>query len=208
MPGVPFDYKIGATARLNHLWKHAGTEHVAFLSDVAQLEPRWLQALLTFSCDLSVGLAFGRCLKGSGGKALLFDEPGGMTASTGTPVSSRGTVQREALNVDRAICATRRTTLARLNGFDPRFHPELANLDYCLRLSMLGTRTVYTPFCCTAKDDEGVLELCEAQELALFFARWGPRIEIDPALHALFNLNAATTPRSEIKWWSEVISGL
>jgi hypothetical protein len=205
IPSGLSDCQTGAIARLNCLWKQAETEHIAFLSDVAPLKPGWLQALLTFSCDLSVGLAFGRCLNPPGGKTISFQEPG-VTASTDARLPSPGTVQREALNADHAIFATRRSSLSRLNGFDPRFQSQLGILDYCLRLNTLGSRIVYTPFCYNLADEGGALELCEPQELGEFFARWGPRMEMDPVLQSLFNLTAAGPPRSEVKWWFDAFS--
>ena len=170
---------VNSTARLNELWMAAKTDYVIFLHGTAKLQPGWLPALLTFSADPSVGVSFGLSFQLSAeGAEFATPQQETLRASHVTPLEK---LQHESPNVDRKVFATRRSCLERVNGFDVRLDPQLSVLDFCLRLNILASRTVYTPFCCGPEPRTTLAPSHAPQELALFFARWGMRLDLNPS---------------------------
>lgn len=84
-------------------------------------------------CGLVLGLtgAAGHVLGG-----LLEDEPGYLHMATAA---------RECSAVTGACLATRRAVFETLGGFDEALGVDLNDVDYCLRATTLGLRTLYEP---------------------------------------------------------------
>jgi O-antigen biosynthesis protein len=84
--------------------------------------------------------------------------------------------------VTGACMATRRSLLDRVGGFNKVFAIDYNDVDYCLRLSEIGYRTVYTPFAELFHFENSTVLRKEASsvEAEEFHARWGARIRNDP----------------------------
>lgn len=189
-PGERFNY----AAKMNLLWRAAADEQIVFLNDDASPENGdWLQALLGFAVDRSVG----------GVGSLLFYEDGSIQhagmfptqrtivhAWLGWPADAKtyqdwALMQREWSVVTGAVFATRRSILDQVNGFDERFSLEFNDVDLCLRIRNLGYRIVYNPearFTHAEKASRGETAP-PGEEVALFLSRWARWLDGDPASH-------------------------
>lgn len=189
-PAERFNY----AAKMNTLWREADNEQIVFMNDDAMpSNVDWLQALLSFAVDQSVG----------GVGARLYYEDGSIQhagmfptlrtiahAWLGWPADARtyqnwASAQREWSVVTGAVFATRRSILSQVNGFDERFSLEFNDVDLCLRIRNLGYRIVYNPdaqFVHAEKASRGQSNP-PGEEVALFLSRWSRWLENDPASH-------------------------
>ncbi|WP_336485514.1 glycosyltransferase [Methylobacterium nigriterrae] len=178
-----------SSARLNGLWRAAETDFIVFLDD--DLEPGtpdWLDALVNYAADRSVGVVGARTIDRAGRvvqAGLVGDPEQGLCALwRGQPASAPtygdwALLPRDCAMVGGGILATRRAVLDAANGFDPGFSGLLAEADLCLRTGLLGYRTVYTPFAefvRPAPDDVPV----PGSEIARFVRRWRDVLYDDP----------------------------
>lgn len=189
-PEEPFNY----ASKMNQLWRLTQDEHIVFLNDDTLPENAfWLVALLTFSCDESVGGVGARLYyeDGSIQHAGMFPALRNVVhAWLGWPSDAPtyqnwSVTQREWSMVTGAVFATRRSVLDRLNGFDEKFSLEFNDVDLCLRMRNLGYRIVYNPdaeFIHAEKASRGEA-LPPGQEVALFLSRWSEWLEVDPSSH-------------------------
>ncbi|WP_188699465.1 glycosyltransferase [Sphingomonas prati] len=189
-PGEPFNY----AAKMNRLWRAAETEQIVMMND--DLVPTgydWLNALLTFAVDPTVGGVGARLLFTDGSIQHAGIGPVG-TGATHLWVRRRhGTgayqgwtdVQREWSMVTGAVFATRRSVMARVGGFDERFSLEYNDTDLCLRLRTLGYRIVYTPLAEMIHSEKASRghALPPGDETAAFRSRWRAWLDQDPSWH-------------------------
>ncbi|PYD46337.1 glycosyltransferase, partial [Novacetimonas pomaceti] len=188
--GEAFNY----AAKMNRLWREAKDEHIVFINDDGMpVAPNWLEALMSFACDESVG----------GVGARLYYEDGSIQHAGMFPVfrtvahawlnwpadaqtyQNWAVAQREWSMVTGAIFATRRAILDQVNGFDERFSLEFNDVDLCLRIRNLGYRIVYNPdaqFIHAEKASRGET-IPPGAEVALFLSRWSRWLDMDPASH-------------------------
>ena len=201
--------------KINTLWRSAETEHLVLMNDDIEIaSPDWLQALLTFSIQDDVG-AVGARLLYANGNLQHAGIPGGLFgmcahAWLGQPADAPtyqnwALVHREWSMLTGAILATRKSVLEFVNGFDERFRLEFNDVDFCLRLRMLGYRNIYTPFAEMIhyeKASRGELHP-RASELALFCKRWSEFLDQDPAYHPGLTRNSFQIAPVEpaAGWW-------
>jgi O-antigen biosynthesis protein len=210
-PDEPFNY----AAKMNHLWCMAQDEHIIFMNDDARPEtPDWLTALLTFSCDESVGGVGARLYYENGSIQHAGMFPALRTVvhawlewpATAPTYQDWAVTQREWSMVTGAIFATRRSVLDRLNGFDEKFSLEFNDVDLCLRIRNLGYRIVYNPdaeFTHAEKASRGERPP-PGQEVALFLSRWAEWLKVDPSSHpalATNRLDPVPAPQGDT-WYS------
>ena len=189
--GEPFNY----AAKMNRLWRAAGTEHMVFVNDdVTVRASGWLKALMTFAMDRDVG-GVGARLVFPDGRVQHAGVAGGLFGAAAHPWFGQppeaptyqdwALVHRDWSMVTGAVFATRRSVMESLGGFDERFTLEFNDLDLCLRMRLLGLRIVYTPFAELAHREKGSRgeTLPAGEEIALFLNRWRAWLADDPAYH-------------------------
>jgi len=187
----PFNY----AAKMNRLWRMAGTEHLVLLNDDVQVRsPGWLKALMTFAIDRDVG-GVGARLLFPDGRLQHAGIIGGLCGGAahgwfGLPAEAATyqdwpLIHREWSMVTGAVFATRKAAMEAVNGFDERFTLEFNDIDLCLRLRLLGMRIVYTPFAELSHREKASRgeALPAAEEVALFLNRWRDLLADDPAYH-------------------------
>jgi hypothetical protein len=186
----PFNY----AAKMNRLWRAASSEQIVLMNDDLQPAGRgWLQALVGFAMDESVGGVGARLLYADGrlqhaGVAPLFGavaHPWAGRAKSGGTYQEWALVQREWSMVTGALFATRRSLLEAVNGFDEQLTLEYNDIDLCLRLRALGYRIICTPeaeMIHAEKASRGETPVM-GHEYARFHQRWSRWLDDDPAWH-------------------------
>jgi O-antigen biosynthesis protein len=213
--GGPCHQEFNYAEKINRLWRAADTEQIVIMNDDTVVQSAdWLQALLTFSMEDDVGVVGARLLYPNG-RLQHAGIPGGLFglcahAWLGQPVSAPtyqnwGLVHREWSMLTGAVHATRKSVLELVNGLDERFRLEFNDVDFCLRLRMLGYRNVYTPFAELIHHEKASRGdvLPRGSELALFWKRWSEFLEQDPAYHPrLARDSFRVAPVEQIgEWW-------
>ena len=216
--GEPFNY----AAKMNRLWRRAGTEHLVLLNDDVEVtSPGWLKTLMTFAVEPDVGAVGARLLFPSG-RLQHAGVVGGLFglcahAWLGQP-ADRPTyrdwalVQREWSAVTGAVMATRGSVLERVNGFDERFSLDFNDIDLCFRMRVLGLRVVYTPEAELVHHEKASRgdHLPKAEEQAVFLRRWRALLDDDPAYHPDMSRNSyELTPAlpPEKAWFADLRAG-
>lgn len=190
-PGDRFNY----AAKMNGLWRMAGSEPVVFVNDDIVIgRPDWLAALLTYSVDRGVG-GVGTRLLYPDGRLQHAGIAGGLFGFLAHPWLGRpagaatyrdwALLPREWSMVTGALFATRKSLLEQVNGFDERFSLEFNDIDLCLRLRTSGYRIVCTPFaeCIHVEKASRGQAAPPGDELAWFLSRWRTLLADDPAFH-------------------------
>ena len=147
---VPFDQAHISAARNLGVGAAAG-QIIAFIDDDAVPEPNWLHFLIAPFADADVAAA-GGYVRGRNGiswqnRAQSVDQAGRQApidvdpvwATVLTPVGGRA-IKTEGTNM-----AVRRSVLAEIGGFDPRFRFFLDETDLNLRLAARGLKTAIAP---------------------------------------------------------------
>jgi GT2 family glycosyltransferase len=168
----------------------SGGEVVVLLNDDTEIaEPGWVEAMLIYALDPSVGAV---------GARLLFEDDriqhAGVVAVRGNPGhpyygAPRDTIGHGAnalvpgdyLAVTAACLMTRRATFDAVGGLSSWFPVNYNDIDYCLKVRQRGLRVVATP--------DAVLHHYESssrsgdvatRELELVRRRWGRWLRDDP----------------------------
>lgn len=204
----PFNY----AAKMNRLWRAAGTEHLVLLNDdVTALSPGWLKALMTFAMEADVGGVGARLLFPDGrlqhaGVAALHGAAAHLWS--GRPAERPtyqdwAVVHREWSMVTGAVFATRRSVMEAVDGFDERFAVEFNDLDLCLRMRLLGRRIVYTPFAPMSHREMASRGTAPpaGEQIALFLNRWRDYLADDPAWHPRLSRDRADPAPVEAPDW-------
>ena len=188
--GAPFNY----AAKMNQLWRTAGTEQIVLINDDCLPRGRdWLKALISFTLDPGVGGVGARLLYDDGKLQHAGLVPHGSAAAHAWIFreEEEGTyqdwalVQREWSMVTGALFATRRSVLEQVNGFEERFSLEFNDTDLCLRMRALGYRIVCTPMAEMIHSEKASRgeRLPPGEDMALFLSRWRAWLDNDPAWH-------------------------
>jgi len=207
--GEPFSY----SAKMNRLWRKAGSEHLVLLNDDVQpLDGGWLKALMTFAVDEGVGGVSARLLYENGSLQHAGMIPHGTTVAhawlarrvEAGSYQDWADVQREWSMVTGAVFATRASVLREVNGFDEIFTVEYNDVDLALRIRALGYRIVQNP-------DAEMIHVEKASrghavpagdQLARFLKRWCSWLDADPAWHPKLRRDLIDlTPSTEADAW-------
>ena len=189
-PGEPFNY----AAKMNRLWRAAETEQIVMMNDdLLPVGPGWLDALIGFAVDETVGGVGARLLYDDGrlqhaGVAPILGAIAHVWAGRARPTGTYqqwALVQREWSAVTGALFATRRSVMEEIDGFDERLTLEYNDIDLCLRLRALGYRIVCTPeaeMIHAEKASRGETAV-DGDQYAAFHLRWSAWLAEDPAWH-------------------------
>ena len=174
-------------------------------NDVAVLEPGWLEAMVRQACRPDVGAVGAKLLYGDGtlqhvgvvvglgGRAghILRRRPGDTPGHLG-----QLRVAHEVSAVTAACLAVSREKYLAVGGFDAAAFPvDFNDVDFCLRLTAAGWKTVWTPDATLAHLESvsrgpsvGAKRARFEQEAARFSDRWRDVIRHDPFYHPALSL--------------------
>ncbi len=164
-------------------------EFVVVLDDDTQIETRdWLEQLVGQFQFGNVGVVGPMLLLGDGriNSAGISTSPRIRHIGHGDSSSKAGhmgviSVARSAIGVSGACMAFRRTLFDKVGGFSEHFQYSNADLDFCLKASLEGFRTVCTPearvhhFGARTRGDDA-----SPTDEKRFVGRWGRFIGSDP----------------------------
>jgi GT2 family glycosyltransferase len=178
--------------KLNFAVGHSRGQHLLlFNDDIEVITPEWIEAMLEYSQQESIGAVGARLLYPDGrlqhigvvmgvcGLAAhaFHSHPGG---APGYGFSAL--IVRNYSAVTAACMLTRRELYERLGGFDERFAFDFNDTDYCLRLRREGYRIVYTPYAELYHLESATFgtRTWNGPDLAAMRERWSDLCERDP----------------------------
>ncbi len=180
---VPPD--VHTPAAINRAIHESSAEHVVVLDEsIRVLTPRWIETMLELSQRDDIG-AVGLRLRFADGavahEGMVLGRIGIAAA-----VDQHLPVIKEMGAVSGACLMTRRAVFEKAGGLDERFHRELFDVDYCMRVRELGRRVLCTPLAeltcgplALSSDADGALD-----DTTAFAASWGTAGPIeDPYLN-------------------------
>lgn len=210
-PGEPFNY----AAKMNRLWRAAETEAMILMNDdLVVKRPGWIEALLTFALDRSVGGVGGRLLFPSGRiqHAGMF---GGIYDVCAHPwydydaqaptYQDWALTQRDCSVVTGALFATRRAAMEAVDGFDESFSLDFNDVDLCLKMRMLGYRIVYTPFAEMVHHEKASRQahVAPGAQVSRFLRRWRDVLAQDPMYSPQLRIDTdIVAPRIDAALWT------
>ena len=189
---VEFDRPFNFAEKVNLAAVHTNADYLLLLNDDTEIvSPDIVETMLSYFEDDNVGLV---------GPMLLYED--GTIQSAGhffNPVpydlyrghdaaipgaSNMLRVAREVSSVIAACALTPHELFNRVGGLSTKFPGNYNDIDYALKLSMLGKRTVWTPLATChhfeSKTREPVMKPADVAELG---ARWRDKLENDPYAH-------------------------
>lgn len=215
-------YRIEQTASLaafhNLLAGQAEGDSLVFLhADAVVLAADWLDVLVSHGRRPGVGAVGPRLLAADGtvrGSAMILGAGGGAEpAFAGLRHDEPGYFGRALLEQEMSALGggallTSREAFLKLGGFDESLGVDAAEIDYCLRLSAAGLRTIWTPHtslmvagqaAAVAWDGGSAASLPE--QLA---PRWLQRLARDPAYNPNLRKRGgpvfSVEPRTTLNW--------
>ena len=99
-------------------------------------------------------------------------------------------VHRNYSAVTGACLMTRREVFDAVGGFDERFSLCYNDVDYCLKVSELGKRVVYTPYSKLYHHESVSKAGTDLAELEFFKKTWADRIPRDPYYNQNLSVDA------------------
>ena len=190
-PKEPFCFP----ANLNFGMSHVDTEQVIILNDdIEVITPDWIESLIEWTCQPSVGAAGARLLYPDNTlqhSGIALGEPFVAThAFYKLPAHSVGYygythLVRNSSAVTGAVLATRASAFREVGGFDALFATDFNDVDYCLRLGLAGFRVVFTPYCELYHLEGSSLRRTSQnpKEVNLFRSRWRAMLRRDSVLN-------------------------
>jgi GT2 family glycosyltransferase len=187
-PTGPFNF----SHKLNFAVSHCDTElFVIYNDDIEMITPSWIEGLLEFAEDPSVGAV---------GCRLMF--PDGRLQHVGVVTGVNGVAahlfhQADPANmgwnggaitvrnysaVTGAVMMTKLTAWHRVGGFDECLRIDFNDVDYCLKLREAGFRSVYTPYVEAYHHESGSFGARQQNpdDIANMVRKWGATLDRDP----------------------------
>lgn len=189
---IEFDRPFNFAEKVNLAAVNTDADYLLLLNDDTEIvSPDIVETMLSYFEDSSVGLV---------GPMLLYED--GTIQSAGhffnpvpydlyrasevhTPGASNMLhVAREVSSVIAACSLTPHRLFDTVGGLSTKFPGNYNDIDYALKLAMLGKRTVWTPLATChhfeSKTREPVMKPVDVAELG---ARWRDKLERDPYAH-------------------------
>lgn len=183
-----FEGNFNFSDKINFSFDRVETEHVILLNDDMEvISPDWIQAILSFLCQDSVGAV---------GAKLLF--PNRRIQHAGILVNEHADCAHDYYNVSQKDCdyfgyanfvrnypavtgaamGAKMSLVRRLGGFRREFATDYNDVDFCLRLLALGFRNVYTPYASLYHYENSTIKRKAASpgETRLFKSMWQGKI--------------------------------
>ncbi len=147
------DQNLGFVGGNNLASRYADGDFLVFLNNDTEVQPLWLDHLMTtFNYHPDAG-AVGSMLVYPDGKlqeagGIIFQDASGWNyGRNAEPIDSRYNFVREVDYCSGAALMVRRSLFIKLNGFDERFAPAYyEDTDLCFGIRKLGYKVFYNPF--------------------------------------------------------------
>ncbi len=188
---------------VNAAVQRSRADHIVVLSpDVQPAQPDWIEALLEYSQQESIG-AVGAKIQYADGRlrhiGLLVGVAGGVgRALHGHPPPpfgygyfSSAIGVRNYSAVSAECLMTRRDVFERLGGFDSSMPWSVADVDYCLKARQTGLRVVFTPYAQLEIGSGAPPVAPDETSTQILRARWGDALERDPHYNENLDQSAA-----------------
>jgi len=188
LPPGPFNF----SRKLNFAVSHCDTElFVIYNDDIEMITPNWIEGLLEFAQDPSIGavgckLMFpdgrlqhvGVVTGVNGVAAHLFHQAPGYSGGW----NGGSMMVRNYSVVTGAVMMTTRAAWDRGNGFDEQLRIDFNDVDYCLKLRQAGYRIVYTPYVEAFHHESGSFGARQQNpdDIANMQRKWGEALTRDP----------------------------
>jgi GT2 family glycosyltransferase len=188
LPSGPFNF----SRKLNFAVSHCDTEFfVIYNDDIEMITPNWIEGLLEFAQDPSIGavgckLMFpdgrlqhvGVVTGVNGVAAHLFHQAPGFSGGW----NGGSMMVRNYSVVTGAVMMTTRAAWDRVKGFDEQLRIDFNDVDYCLKLRQAGYRIVYTPHVEAFHHESGSFGARQQNpdDIANMQRKWGDALTRDP----------------------------
>lgn len=212
------DQDASLAAYRNLIAEQARGDYLLFLdADATALKDDWLDALMAHAQRPDIGAVGPRLLNGDGSVrsgaliAGLADGAGGGIgpAFAGLRLDDpgyfgRAKVEQNVAAIASAALLTRRSDFVAAQGFDATLAGEAAAADYCLRLSGLGLRVLWTPHVSLLSSGAAEGIAWGGEGGGDLQANWLSQLGADPAYNRNLKLTAgaafAIEPRTTLNW--------
>ena len=183
---VPFDRPFNFAEKVNLGAAHTTADYLLLLNDDTEpSNPHLIETLLSYFTDETVGLVGPKLLyeDGSIQSAGHFFNPVPYDTYRGFPGNCAGaynmlTVAREVSSVIAACALTPRKVFVEVGGLSAQFPGDYNDIDFALKMQLLGKRVIYTPhtdcFHFESKTREAKLN---PAHVALLGERWRDQLE-------------------------------
>jgi len=183
-----FDGKFNFSKTMNFAFRHVDTEQVIMLNDDMEIiSADWIEALLSFSTQESIGAVGARLLYPNGNiqhAGIAINEkcecPHVFYNLPKDEVGHGGYTHliRNYLAVTGAALATRMSLIDKVGGLREEFSTDYNDVDFCLRLLELGYRSVYTPYAVLYHFENSSIKrsVANTTESTLFKSLWREKL--------------------------------
>lgn len=189
---IDYDRPFNFAEKVNIAAVHTDADYLLLLNDDTEIiSPDIVETMLSYFEDPGVGLVGPTLLYEDGTiqSAGHFFNPVPYDYYRGHPADVPGAsnmlrVAREVSSVIAACALTPRALFEEVGGLCTKFPGNYNDIDYALKLRMVGRRTIWTPLAAChhfeSKTREPVMKPVDVAELG---ARWRDMLECDPYAH-------------------------
>ncbi len=186
---IPFTEPFSLARKINLGCFSATGEHLILLNDdIEVITPDWIESMLEFSQWDEIGavgaqLLFPNDTQQHNGVNLLEANPGHpfyQFPGDHPGYFNSSVVHRNWSAVTGACLMTKKAIYEAVGGFSEKFPLNYNDVDYCLKVTALGKRIVYTPGAKLYHHESVSKAGTEISELEAFKREWAERIPRDP----------------------------
>ena len=183
---VPFDRPFNFAEKVNLGAAHTTADYLLLLNDDTEpSNPHLIDTLLSYFSDDTVGLVGPKLLYEDGfiQSAGHFFNPVPYDAYRGFPADCAGaynmlTVAREVSSVIAACALTPRKVFIEVGGLSTQFPGDYNDIDFALKMQLLGKRVIYTPYTdCFHFESKTREAKLNPAHVALLGERWRDQLE-------------------------------
>ena len=183
---VPFDRPFNFAEKVNLGAAHTTADYLLLLNDDTEpSNPHLIKTLLSYFSDDTVGLVGPKLLyeDGSIQSAGHFFNPVPYDSYRGFPGNCAGaynmlTVTREVSSVIAACALTPRRVFIEVGGLSAQFPGDYNDIDFALKMQLLGKRVLYTPYTdCFHFESKSREAKLNPAHVALLGERWRDQLE-------------------------------